>query len=174
MVRVLSWCGFLVAWVSRGVGPLVVWVSRPAVRAKFPSTIIHRNLTPRCARKCGPGGPHYVQTHYVQSRTTFRRTAFTSPTIRQPHRPATTIPHLFPLRVFASLRETLSAQVSKHRNSTPRCARLRGPGGPHYVQSCTTFRRTAFRRTAFRTAPPIGRPTLTSPTRRRTMFSIDI
>jgi len=81
--------------------------------------------------------------------------------IRLPTRRATTIPHPFPLCVFASLRETLSAQVSKyhnHRNLTPRCARVCGPGGLHHVLDRTMFKRTTFRRT----------------TRTRTMFSIDI
>ncbi len=42
------------------------------------------------------------------------------------------------LCVFASLRETPSAQVSKHLNYrylTPRCARVCGPGGPHHVKA---------------------------------------
>jgi hypothetical protein len=100
---------------------------------KFPGTITHRNVTPRCARLRGPGGPHYVQD----------RTTCTVTTIRQPNRPATTIPHPFPLCVFASLRETLSAQGSKHHNLSQRDASLRSkmrPGRtalrskPHYVQ----------------------------------------
>ncbi len=71
----LTWCGSYVVWVSRGVGlparsprnggaVLLGRSPRNGVAVllgrsprKFPSTVTYRNLTPRCARERGPGGP---------------------------------------------------------------------------------------------------------------------
>jgi hypothetical protein len=73
----------------------------------------------------------------------FRRTASTSPTIRQP----LVLQQQFPIPfLFASLRLRVRlcprrfTSTITYRNVTPRCARKCGPGGPHYVQSRTTFK----------------------------------
>ena len=122
MVRVLSWCG--------SPGPQSAQVSKP---------ITHRNLTPRFARKCGPLVV-WVSRPAVRASFQAHNPSQLNASLRSSSRPSRGVglqarsPRKFP-------------STATHRNLTPRCARLRGPGGPHYVQSRTTYR------TALRSGP---------------------
>ena len=90
----LVFAALMVVW-----GPLVVRVSWPVVRAIVRAP--HAILTPRCARVCGPGGPHHV------SDTTTLQLQFSHP---------------YPLCVFTSLREPSLYSSSGNRKEVCWCS----------------------------------------------------